>query len=106
MSATRSPTDCNACGLSCPTGAIAALSVEEKNRRKIGLAKIDLPRCLLTVETECSACTMVCKYQAIVEEFSRETYSVVPRVDPETCNGCGECVVICPEKAIDVESLP
>lgn len=95
--------DCNRCGRNCPTGAIVSLPLEAKNRRKIGIAKIDTFSCLLAVETECSACTITCRYGAIIEEFSEETYSVMVRVDAKKCNGCGECIAVCPVKVIDVQ---
>jgi ferredoxin len=34
---------CSRCGTSCPTGAIESLPLEEKNLRKIAIAKIDDP---------------------------------------------------------------
>lgn len=93
---------CNACGQNCPTGAIAALPLAEKNKQKIGLAHIDSARCLLAIEKECSACVLVCPREAIVEEFSRETYTAMVRVDAARCNGCGACVAVCPPRVISV----
>ena len=40
--------------------------------------------------------------KAIVEEFSRETYTTMVRVDAEQCNGCGACVAACPPRVIGV----
>lgn len=96
--------DCNQCGAHCPSGAIAALPLDEKNECKIGLARIERTACLLTVEKECGACKLICKRQAIVETFSEETYSVTVHVDEERCNGCGACVAVCPPRAIAIRS--
>ncbi len=93
---------CNACGQNCPTGAIAALPIAEKNERKIGLARIEQEGCLLAIEKECSVCALICKREAIVEEFSRETYTAIVRVDAERCNGCGACVAVCPPRVVEV----
>ncbi|HOD48877.1 MAG TPA: 4Fe-4S dicluster domain-containing protein [Candidatus Hydrogenedentes bacterium] len=93
---------CNACGLGCPTGAITALPLDEKNNWRIGLAQIQQTGCLLTEEKECSACALICPRKAIVEEFSRETYTTMVRVDAEQCNGCGACVAACPPRVIGV----
>ena len=41
---------------------------------------------------ECSRCLELCKFEAISEDFV---------VDPLSCEGCGVCVDLCPEKAID-----
>ena len=93
---------CNQCGQNCPTGAIASLPIAEKNERRIGLARIETSRCLLALETECGACALVCKREAIVEEFSRDTYTAMVRVDENRCNGCGACVAVCPPRVITV----
>ncbi|MFO7975083.1 MAG: 4Fe-4S binding protein [Candidatus Hydrogenedentota bacterium] len=93
---------CNACGQNCPTGAIAALALDKKNEQRIGFARIDHAACLLAVEKECSACVLICPRKAIIEEFSRETYTAMVRVEAERCNGCGACVAVCPPEAITV----
>jgi len=95
--------DCSRCGEACPTGAIAHLPVAAKNERPIGLARIDQKACLLSHEVECGVCVTMCKRNAIVEEFSKETYSVAVRVLEDQCNGCGACVAVCPPRAIHVE---
>lgn len=97
--------DCNACTRSCPSGAIRAMSLEQKNRHKIGLAKIHMPDCYLATDRECSACVISCPYEAIIDAFDRESYTTVLRVDPERCNGCGSCVIVCPPKVIAVDPV-
>lgn len=94
--------DCNRCGEVCPTGVIRRLPLEEKNRQAIGIASIDLSRCLLTQEVECGVCIPRCPRGAIVDDFNRAAYTASVRVVPEKCNGCGACVGICPPKVVKV----
>lgn len=95
--------DCNKCGFGCPTGVIRSLPLEEKNRHVIGIAQIGLSECLLTLDRECGVCIPRCPRGAIVEEFSRETYTTAVKVVCEKCNGCGACVGICPAKVVTVK---
>ncbi|NLV44065.1 MAG: 4Fe-4S binding protein [Candidatus Hydrogenedentes bacterium] len=94
--------DCARCGEACPTGAIACLPVAEKNERKIGLARVDQEACLLSREIECGICAAVCKRGAVVEAFSKDSYTASIRIDTDRCNGCGACVNICPPRAITI----
>ncbi len=52
-----------------------------------GLAEIGTDRC-----TECGRCRELCRFDAISADF---------KVDPIACEGCGVCVDLCPEKAVD-----
>ncbi len=97
--------DCNKCGLACPTGVIRPLPLEEKNRHVIGVARIDLSECLLTMDEECGVCMPRCPHGAIVEQFSRQTYTTTVKVIGEKCNGCGACVGICPAKVVTVAAV-
>jgi len=97
--------DCNKCGHACPTGVIRPLPLREKNRHVIGIARIDLSECLLTMEAECGVCMPRCPRGAIVEQFSRQTYTTTVKVIGEKCNGCGACVGICPAKVVTVEAV-
>ena len=97
--------DCNKCGHVCPTGVIRPLSLQDKNQHVIGVAEIDLSECLLTMDEECGVCMPRCPQGAIVEQFSRETYTATVKVVPGKCNGCGACVGICPAKIVRVETV-
>ncbi len=87
--------NCNICGQVCPTQAIRALSLEEKNHAKIGTAVLRREMCLVWAENKiCLICDEICPYNAIVfrtiEGFRR------PVVIPSKCNGCGWCEQKCP----------
>ncbi len=98
--------DCNRCGQSCPTGAIARLPLGGKNSRRIGLAVVDVPECLLTADRTCGVCIDVCPRDAVAGIFDRESYTNRIVIDPARCNGCGACVVVCPVNAVRVVPLP
>ncbi|MDZ7619764.1 MAG: 4Fe-4S binding protein [Patescibacteria group bacterium] len=90
--------DCNACSQVCPSGAIQRLSLPEKNRATIGIAKVDINHCLLGWDQECSVCENRCPYEAIKIQFDKVEYITLPQADPEKCTGCGACQVACPTK--------
>ena len=88
--------DCHECNLVCPSGAIARISLEEKKRRVIGPAALDLDTCLLAEGRECNACIQHCPYQALSILTSPDGFSTEPLVDLERCTGCGACEMVCP----------
>jgi len=96
---------CNECSRSCPTGAIARLTLEQKNRWTIGLARIDLPGCLVTADQTCAVCIDICPQKAISMSFSQKTYTNTLHVDGRKCNGCGACMLVCPVNVIAIEAV-
>jgi ferredoxin len=92
--------DCRRCNQVCPSGAIAHLSLEDKRRRVIGRAVVDLDNCLLAKGRECTACIRQCPYEAIAMQSLDDGFSNSPRVDPGRCNGCGACEAICPTRPV------
>lgn len=94
---------CHECTRSCPTGAIERLSLDEKNRRPIGLAKIDVAGCLVSADETCAVCIDACPREAISLVFCEETYTNAPQVDAARCNGCGACLLVCPVDVVTVE---
>jgi polyferredoxin/formate hydrogenlyase subunit 6/NADH:ubiquinone oxidoreductase subunit I len=109
---------CTLCGQVCPTGAIQKLTLEEKARVKIGLAMIDVGRCLpFAHATSCIVCEEVCPTpkKAIwfentqVKNRAGQSLTVKqPHVDLELCIGCGICETKCPvlgQPAIAVTNL-
>ncbi len=97
---------CHACGQVCPTGAIPALALEEKQHTPIGLAYIDRDRCLpWAYNIPCIVCEEACPVadKAIwleeVEAVNVQGERIVlqrPRVIKELCIGCGICEYQCP----------
>jgi ferredoxin-type protein NapF len=101
--------DCHRCNEVCPSGAIARLSLEDKRRRVIGEAVVNLDLCLLAQGRECTACIQKCPYQAIALHSADGGFSNEPRVVLDRCNGCGACEAVCPSqpnRAMRVQALP
>ncbi len=63
--------------------------VETQEFRGFKLAVIDKTKCI-----ECGLCRDACRFDAIKDVFE---------VDTVLCEGCGVCVVVCPEKAINLK---
>lgn len=61
--------------------------------------RMDASRCTL-----CSLCTDACRLGALAVECTSDTIYVV--FDQARCNGCRECLRICPEKAIAIARGP
>lgn len=100
---------CNACTQVCPTGALTALPLRQKNKYVIGEALVDNNLCLLALgKKECDACELACPYDAIKIKWDGDQFISYPGIDLNKCTGCGACQVVCPtgkEKAIRVWTL-
>lgn len=98
----RGPCDpmCNVCGHVCPTGAIRALSLEEKMWARIGTSYVIPYKCLAWEwKRECLVCYEVCPYAAIELKRVEGIGVPVPYVVPHKCSGCGACEYHCPVQA-------
>ena len=101
---------CNNCGQVCPTGAIRALSLEEKRVARLALAVVDQRTCLPFARREaCQLCVDECRaagYEAL--EFIRagttldvfgqpveDSGFLAPVVLADKCVGCGLCQTRC-----------
>jgi ferredoxin-type protein NapF len=91
---------CNLCSRVCSSGAITLFSPDAKSQLKIGIARVEAGKCLLTQNTECDHCKTACSYSAIAIEGEHGNLHMKPVVHPGKCNGCGACAVICPAEAI------
>jgi polyferredoxin len=93
--------DCNLCGQVCPSHAIPPLSLEEKHKAVIGIAKVNFDTCV-----RCMDCKDNCPYDCFELVEVEGIRGVFPRVkDNSGCVGCGICVDVCPKQedlAIDV----
>ena len=97
---------CNMCTQVCPTDAIKEMTLEEKQKVKIGLAHVDKSRCLPWAYAKaCQVCYEQCPLpeKAIKLEDAKVTTPKgtdlavkQPRVDAELCIGCGICQNKCP----------
>jgi polyferredoxin/ferredoxin len=85
--------DCNLCGQICPSGAIPALSLEDKRKAVIGIAQVNFEHC-----ARCMDCLEQCPYDCFEEVEVEGLRGVFPKAKPEKCVGCGLCVAVCPEK--------
>ena len=86
---------CHKCSDICPSGALQELSLEQKRRTQIGIARINSDQCV-----RCGLCIMKCPREALTREGH-----TVPQVLSDKCIGCGLCQNACPVKAITIEGL-
>jgi polyferredoxin len=93
--------DCNYCGQICPSHAIPPLTLEEKHKAVIGIAKVNYETCV-----RCMNCKDDCPFDCFDLVEVEGLQGVYPRVmENSNCIGCGICVDVCPKKdvlAIDV----
>jgi len=98
---------CTNCSQICPTAAIQKITIEEKDRTQIGIAKVKRKACLGWNDLErCMLCKKFCPYGAIETRMSREKIPC-PVVNASLCRGCGYCQNVCPatSKAIIVTGV-
>lgn len=92
---------CGDCLKSCSTGALSAPfpapSLAWKWRADIETS------CLSLRGIVCRACGDACDTEAITFELQTGGRAE-PRVDQQLCNGCGECLAVCPEDAVSLRT--
>ena len=98
---------CNLCGQVCPTQAIQRLPLDRKQQVRIGVAVIDVTRCIpYAYGRDCITCEEQCPSQpekaifavevSVVDASGQKKSVKQPHVDPERCIGCGRCESVCP----------
>lgn len=105
--------DCTLCSEICPSGAIAPLDRERKQRTQVGVAAFIRENCVVyTDNTNCGACSEHCPTKAVrmVPYLDMAGHRlVIPEVRPALCVGCGACEHACPTRpyrAIAVNGNP
>lgn len=93
--------NCTLCGDVCPTGAIPHLSLDQKQKTKLGLAFIDTGLCLpWSKNTECIVCEEHCPVSQKAIKLEKVTVNGKalsrPYIDWQLCVGCGICQNKCP----------
>lgn len=89
-------TFCDKCQEVCPTAAVGQVDPWRPDSGRIGVAEIHEDRCLAFVQNgSCGICVDACPYDALSFDSQRR-----PVVDEPRCNGCGECVRICPANVL------
>jgi polyferredoxin len=98
---------CNACGQTCPSGAIPKLSLPVKQRQVIGTAVIDRNRCLPWARNvPCAVCQEMCplprkaitlgQAKLVKNAQGGANWMERPTVVAGRCIGCGICEYQCP----------
>jgi MauM/NapG family ferredoxin protein len=109
---------CNMCTQVCPTEAISKLTLDQKQKTRIGLAHVNRNRCLpYAYARSCEVCYEQCplpekaiKLEDVIVTSARGSKISVkqPHIDAELCIGCGLCENKCPmsdDAAIRVTSV-
>ena len=92
--------NCNNCGRVCPTSAIPQLPLAEKQKAKMGTARIFRQKCLAwELDKKCLICDEFCPYDAVEFRVLPGMRIAVPFVDESKCSGCGLCEYNCPVQA-------
>jgi ferredoxin-type protein NapF len=93
---------CTACVTSCSTQALH-ISGENLNEPWHQVAKFKAS-CLSENGVVCRCCGDVCESRAI--KFKMVVGgSALLQIDASLCNGCGECVSVCPVQAVAMEGI-
>lgn len=89
--------NCNDCTKVCPSGALKKLTLERKNKYKIGEAVLNPALCyMVRGVNDCDICVRSCPFDAVQVYWNEESYVAFPFIDSEKCNGCGACERFCP----------
>jgi len=92
---------CNNCGQACPSGAIPAMELGDKQEWKIGRAYFDTTRCIPYANKEhCLTCEEFCPVPEKAIEHIVKDGLEYPYLVKERCIGCGLCEKVCPVQGL------
>ena len=94
---------CQQCAQACPVGAIQ-INHDNVSSPWSAMAEIT-SRCFSERGVVCRSCGEVCEMRAIRFRLAVGGVALI-ELNQRDCNGCGECVSICPAAAIQVKSIP
>ena len=100
--------NCKNCMSNCPTGALRDMSLKNKQRCRIGMAKFNASLCVAYLDGKpCGACAEHCPTGALKMVAGPHEHALVPQVITDLCIGCGNCQYACPvsPQAIIVEAV-
>lgn len=83
--------DCHKCSEVCPSGAIKRITIDEKQKTRIGMAMIKEDKC-----TKCG----ICSYDCPVGAISKIDDKII--LNGSKCIGCGRCAKSCKFDAIEI----
>ena len=90
--------NCTICMDVCPSGALTALPLKEKQMTQVGMAHFTLEECVVYLNhTDCGSCSEHCPTQAVSMVDYKDGLRI-PHVTPEICIGCGGCEYACPAR--------
>jgi ferredoxin len=100
--------ECHTCTQVCPSGALKALTLEEKKQTQMGQVRFEKALCVVeTNGTACGACAEICPTHAVYM-IPYKNGLTLPATDTASCVGCGGCQSACPvrpSRAIKVAGL-
>ncbi len=94
---------CEACVQACPESALILL--ENNHQTPWSQLAVINNQCLAENGTVCRSCGEACEVSAIEFKLVVGGSSQV-NINTAVCNGCGECVHVCPAQAITVRKYP
>lgn len=103
MSFTRNGCDyCEACVKSCPENALILGAQSENKSSAWQQIAVISDKCFSAQGIVCRACGEICESRAIEFKLAVGGISLI-NLNMSACDGCGECVHVCPAHAIEIK---